>query len=169
MTDGIGIRISGRDQAFATLSDVAARTSNPLGLWQAIGVTVEASVQERFLAESGPDAQVWPKSLRPKLEGGKTLTDSARLMQSITSNATSDGVEIGTNVLYAAIHQFGGTITAKTEKGLRFAIGKGKDKRWAVKKSVTIPARPFLGIDNSDETQILDIATRWLEGAADAR
>ena len=103
------------------------------------------------------------------MEGGKTLVDSARLMQSITSNASDTGVEVGTNVLYAAIHQFGGTIRAKTSRGLRFKIGKGRDASWATRQSVTIPARPFLGIDAEDEAEIIQIATDWLTpGEADA-
>lgn len=48
-------------------------------------------------------------------------------------------VELGTNVRYAAIHQFGGVVRAKRGY-LTFRIGN----RWARKKQVTIPARPYM-------------------------
>lgn len=47
---------------------------------------------------------------------------------------------IGTNVIYAAIHEYGGTIYAKTGKYLRFPI----NGKWVSKKSVIIPERSFL-------------------------
>lgn len=168
--DGVGISIRGHEQGLAVLGALAARTANPRGLWENVGVYLETSTQQRFMEGRGPAGSVWPQSLRARLESGRTLIDSARLMQSITSNATDSGVEAGTNVIYAAIHQFGGTVRAKTAKGLRFRIGKGKDAPWATKQSVTIPPRPFLGVDEGDEAAILDIARDWIAGeAGDAR
>jgi phage virion morphogenesis protein len=166
MADGIRIEVKGTEQGLLALGEIAQRTANPRGLWAAIGVSLESSTQQHFLDESGPGGSVWPPSLRARMEGGKTLTDTARLMQSLTSNVTDDGVEHGTNVLYAAVHQFGATITAKTSKGLRFKTGRGANAQWATKQSVTIPARPFLGIDADDETRILLVATDWLAGEA---
>lgn len=69
---------------------------------------------------------------------------TGRLKSSI--NGTSQMVgnivtgKIGTNVVYAPIHEFGGVIRAKNSPYLRFKIGD----RWVSKKQVTIPARPFL-------------------------
>lgn len=49
---------------------------------------------------------------------------------------------IGTNVVYGAIHEFGGTITAKNASGyLRFPT---RDGGWASVKQVKMPARPYL-------------------------
>ena len=53
-------------------------------------------------------------------------------------------VEVGSNVVYAAIHQFGGR------------AGKGRRAR--------VPARPYLGIDERDRDAIVRIVTRTLEG-----
>ena len=58
---------------------------------------------------------------------------------------------VGTNVKYAATHQFGEpgrTIRARRKKYLRFQVGG----RWISKKKVriTIPARPFLGLSDED-------------------
>ena len=49
-------------------------------------------------------------------------------------------VLVGTHVIYAAIHEFGGTITAKNKPFLVFKV----DDQWVRVKSVTIPARPYL-------------------------
>jgi HK97 gp10 family phage protein len=43
-------------------------------------------------------------------------------------------------VVYAAIHEFGGMIVAKTAKALRFQI----DGKWIFTKKVMMPARPYL-------------------------
>ena len=71
------------------------------------------------------------------------LIDEGRLRASIAAEAITDNeVLIGTNVVYAAIHEFGGTITPKRAKYLRFywkEIGQ-----WVTTKKVTIPPRPYL-------------------------
>ncbi|MGH6879282.1 phage virion morphogenesis protein [Hypericibacter sp.] len=118
-----------------------------------IGGMLETSTQMRFERGIGPDGQAWRISLRAAEEHGRTLVDSARLLNSITHAASSNSVEVGTNVIYAAVHQFGATIMAKAGGFLRFMVGG----RWARKKSVTIPARPFLGIDNQDRDGIEQI------------
>jgi phage gpG-like protein len=72
----------------------------------------------------------------------KTLIDTARLMKSITYKEYSNRVEIGTNVVYGAIHQLGGK------------AGRGR--------KVTIPARPYLMVQDSDWTTIGEVVTRHL-------
>ena len=49
-------------------------------------------------------------------------------------------LHIGTNLVYAAIHEFGGVITPKKAKALSFEIGG----ELIFAKSVHIPARPYL-------------------------
>ena len=116
------------------------------------------STQRRFETGTAPDGSAWPASFRAGLVGGRTLVDTGRLVQSITHNAQDDGVQVGTNVLYAAIHQFGGVISAVSAKALSFLIG---DRR-VFARQVTIPARPFLGLDREDEDEIGLIARDWL-------
>lgn len=70
---------------------------------------------------------------------------SGRLRASIKPKVRKSGDtvrgEIGTNVIYARIHEMGGVITPKKTKALKFNIpGVG----WRTAKKVTIPARPFL-------------------------
>ncbi len=68
--------------------------------------------------------------------GKKTLIDKARLQNSITARAQSDRVVVGTNVIYARIHQLGGEA--------------GRNRK------VKIPARPYLLVQEEDWTPIKD-------------
>jgi phage gpG-like protein len=73
---------------------------------------------------------------------------TGHLKQSIRFKALTSGVMLGVmgtagdnaNVKYAAIHEFGGTITAKNADSLRFQI----NGEWIMVKSVTIPRRPYI-------------------------
>jgi phage virion morphogenesis protein len=144
----------------AALARAAEKAADLTPLMDQVGASLVASTQQRFFEQAGPDGTKWPASIRAKLTGGSTLIDTTNLEGSITHIPHRDSVEVGTNVVYAAIHQFGGTIRAKTAKGLRFKIGND----FVVRKSVTIPARPFLGIDAADAEEITQIATDWMDG-----
>jgi phage virion morphogenesis protein len=62
--------------------------------------------------------------------GKKTLIDRARLQNSVTTRAEADKVTVGTNLVYARIHQLGGMA--------------GKNRK------VKIPARPYLLVQDED-------------------
>ena len=101
----------------------------------ALGAGVRESTLERFKRSQGPDGRRWRSSIR------------------VHSDAS--GFAVGTNVKYAATHQFGEpgrTIRANRKKALRFQV----DGRWISKKQVhiTIPARPFLGLSDEDMQEI---------------
>lgn len=137
----------------------AARAADDLTpLMDRIGAALVASTQLRFEDQRSPAGVAWLRSRRAASVGGQTLVDSGRLRASITHRPARDRVEVGTNVIYAATHQFGAAIAAKTPKGLRFRIGNA----WVTKREVTIPARPFLGLDAGDREEIPAITTAWL-------
>lgn len=168
---GVRFDLSGKEAALETLGDALARTEDKRGLFDAIGAALVVSTQHRFETEVDPDGSPWPASLRKTLMGGRTLTDTAHLVQSMTHEATENSVAVGTNVIYAAIHQMGGTIRAKTSSGLRFrSPGNGG---WVTRLSVEMPRRAFLGLDDDDEAEISHLAADWLgaenEGGGDAR
>lgn len=120
-------------------------------LMDQIGQAMETTTHERFEGESGPDGVPWQKS---KKKTGKTLTEGGFLDDSITHKAGSDSVEIGTNKIYAGIHQFGGTIDL--EGGNAFGLGL------SFTRQITMPARPFLGIGGDDELTIGELAGDFL-------
>lgn len=153
---GVRIEIVGAEAAIAALAAAAGALTNARPLYDHIGAAMVAATQQRFLDEAGPDGSPWPMSLRAAMEGGKTLTDTAFLRNSQTHEASDTGVAFGTNAIYGAIHQLGGVIRAKTPKGLRFR--SGRNGGWTTKQEVTIPARPFLGVDAEDEKIIERLA-----------
>lgn len=108
-----------------------------------------ASTKERFVDETDPESNKWKKGVK---NGGQTLTLSGLLRRSITNKSDDKTAEIGTNRIYAGIHQFGGVITAKKAKYLRFKI----NGREVFAKSVVIPARPFLGVSETDKEAVKD-------------
>lgn len=151
---GISIRIEGDRELVAKLSAAAARLEHPRGMWEEIGFRQVLATQLRFEAERDPDGNRWPASIRVLTEGGKTLTDSGALRNSIKHEASDTGVAVGTNAIQAAVHQFGATIRAKSDAGLSFRIGEN----WITKDSVEIPRRAFLGLSVDDEQEVIEIA-----------
>ncbi|MBW7997522.1 MAG: phage virion morphogenesis protein [Candidatus Glassbacteria bacterium] len=117
------------------------------------GETIINQTQARFDSERGPDGKPWPESARVKRFGGKVLTDTARLRNSLSKRADGDKVIVGTNVVYAAIHQAGGEIKAKRKPRLVFNI-PGVGIRTA--KKVKIPARPYMGFSPEDRRELAE-------------
>lgn len=133
------------------------------GVMNAIAEGLRTSTVERFRSEESPDGHKWEPSIRAQQKGGKTLTKTTALKTSIKSQADESGLAVGTNLVYAATHQYGDerTIRAKNSKYLRFQIGD----RWVSVPSVrvNIPARPFLGISEQDNREIQDILEEIFE------
>ena len=131
----------------AALARMVAALADPSAAMDQIGRYLVASTLRRFERERAPDGSPWLRSARALAEGGQTLTDTGRLRGSIAHTVTDGGraVEVGSNVIYAAIHQFGGR------------AGRGRKAK--------LPARPYLGIDERDRTNILLIVSRALERA----
>lgn len=131
-------------------------------LMDAIGTGVAGSTHLRFVSQSDPEGGSWT-ALNPGYAAGKRnsriLTESGRLRDSINARSSKNEARVGTNLVYAAIHQFGGTITPKSSSHLFFRIGGVP----VAAKSVTIPARPYLGISADDETMIADVVFAFID------
>lgn len=148
-----------QDQASAGLERLERRLGDLTPVMDAVGALLVAGTERRFDTQRAPDGTPWPPSIRAQLVSGQTLTDTARLRGSITHEAFRDRVEVGTNVVYAAPHQFGATIRPKSAKALTFNIpGVG----WVSVKEVTIPRREFLGVDREDEDEVLGLVEDML-------
>jgi phage gpG-like protein len=128
-------------------------------LFDEIGAGLVDSVQHRFLTGTGVDGNPWKISWRARMQGGETLRDTGRLMNSYTHNVLSSGVEVGTDVAYAPHLHYGATILPKNGQYITFAVG-GQYRK--VKQSI-IPPRTQLGLDAEDEVMVLDIVGSFID------
>ncbi|MFE3838885.1 phage virion morphogenesis protein [Pseudogemmobacter sonorensis] len=159
---GVQFRVDFQDlgiaEGFASIADGAEDLTD---LMDMIGsVLINGAIDRISSTNVAPDGVPWPVSLRAKEDGGKTLHDSGLLMRSITSEAAPREVVVGSNLIYAGVHQTGATITAKTAKGLSFTLANGES---VVVGSVTIPARPYLGISEAEKATIQDVAVVFFD------
>ncbi len=161
--------------AQGALSAIAIRARHPRPAMDAIGGAMVASTLMRFETETAPSGAPWKPSRRALKTGGKTLTRRGHLRSSLTHAASDDAVDWGSNMAYAAIHQRGGTVEryARSQEifqrynaltgAFRFATrSRANFSRWVTigAGAVTIPARPYLGVDDSDQAEVV----RILEG-----
>ncbi|MDX2094359.1 MAG: phage virion morphogenesis protein [Alphaproteobacteria bacterium] len=160
--DGASIRYHG-DKKILKLLDKLVSPQMRQQLLDAIAAYGVSSTHQRFLDQTGPDGVKWKKSRRAESTGGQTLRLTARLFQSLVSEATPTSAAWGTNVAYAGIHQLGGVIKAKSAEFLTF---RGLNGGFTRVKQVVIPARPYLGISAMDSDRIDRIAGDWVEGMA---
>lgn len=109
-------------------------------LLEDVGGELETSTVMRFESNIAPDGTPWTPSQRALDTGSPTLVDSTRLRDSIHYEVFDDALELGSNVVYAAIHQAGGEI--------EFSMGH----------TVEMPERAFLGLSDNDNEAVLSIA-----------
>lgn len=171
---GARITVGFNDQDTVTrLRRLGALMVNTTPMMRAVGVVLVRNTEDRFDSSKAPDGTPWV-ALNPAYaaikRGPRILVASGMLRRSITFAAGQNNVVIGSNRIYAAVHQFGGVIKAKTPNGLRFFLGgsgpnlpagKGKKSNAGVKievkvMSVRIPARPYLGINATDERDVIE-------------
>lgn len=146
------------------LARMAAQGQSPRPIWEAIGQYGESSTRLRFKNQAGPDRRRWVPSIRAQVSGpGRTLIHKARLLRSISHRADNNGAEWGTNVIHAGVHQFGAVIKAKSAGALRFRLPGGG---FATVKQVTIPARPYLGVNAEDGREMLALGHDAVDLAA---
>lgn len=86
-----------------------------------------SELAEQFQNSTDPYGFPWEKSERAIREAGQTLVDQTHLRDSFSVQKIKNGVIIGSNMVYAAIHQFGG----KTGRGHK----------------TTLPSRAMLPVD----------------------
>lgn len=83
---------------------------------------------------------------KKNLTGGHPLhVRTGRLRSSVHFKTARRGskvtAQVGTDVVYGAVHEFGAKIVPSHAKFLKFQVKPGE---WRTAKSVTIPARPWL-------------------------
>lgn len=144
----IGFELSG-DRALNDFLDLLiTRAKSPKKFYDRVGKKLLASTQDRYLVEKDPKGNKW-KSLSPSYKNSAKKRNSAYpdsillltgdMFKSLDYEANFDGLSIGSDVVYAATHQY------------------GDDSR-------NIPARPFLGISDADERIIYTEMFDFLQG-----
>lgn len=134
---GVGIRFKINDVASKrVLSNLLHMNTFPL--MDEIGSILDSNAFNRMQQGIDPEGNRWEPSQRAIREGGQTLIDHEHLRDSITHIAASDGnsVEHGTDMIYGPPQHFGGQV--------------GRNR------SVTLVARPFIGVSADDEGDIAD-------------
>jgi len=148
-------------QAVSAFDQAAAAADDLTPLMDDIGaVLVNAAVERIATTNESPDGVVWPKSLRAKEVGGPTLHDSGLLMRSINAEAGPRQVRVGSNMIYAGVHQTGRTIRPVSAGALSFTLPNGQR---VMAGEVTIPARPYLGVSPEDVNTIIDVTTVFFD------
>lgn len=154
-------------QAVAAFRRLSRLMDDTTPVMDKIGKGLVDGVKNRFQAGVSPEGAPWAK-LNPVYASGKRgagiLRETNALMNSMTSRPGRDQVIVGTNRIQAAVHQFGATITPKAGQFLIFRMGG----RMAIARSVTLPARPYLGISADDVLMIGDVLDGFLGRAIGA-
>lgn len=105
------------------------------GVRREIGEYFIGEVQDNLDGQKLADGSAMPQSKAAIKRPGKTLIDHRHLYESYVYQLRGGGVEVGSALVYAAIHHFGGE-TGRA--GHRF----------------TLPARPVLGIGPRQEAAL---------------
>lgn len=112
-----------------------------------IGTVVESQTRRRLADEKeAPDGSAWEpltaawQQRKAQKSSGGLLEYEGKLIDSIASEVSGDTVEIGSHLIYAAIHQMGGE-----------PVGK------------PIPARPYLGLSGDNENELREVISAWLD------
>ncbi|MCB0252571.1 MAG: phage virion morphogenesis protein [Anaerolineae bacterium] len=134
----------------AALKQLADKSANMQPAMEGVAQVTKSNILFGFRGSVSPYGRRW---LPLKLRKGEPLVDTGTLRSSITLRSTKSTAEIGTNKIQAPIHQFGGVIRAKHAPFLVFKTPTG----YAKKKSVRIPARPFMPIRSGR----LDLPKDW--------
>ena len=112
-----------------------------------LSITEGAFQQETDPATGDRWPDLAPSTKRQRAKIGKwpgriLQMSAAGLSASIQPDVGDDYAQVGTNKVYAAIHQFGGK------------AGRNRE--------TTIPARPYLGLSNTDKDVIVEIISQHL-------
>lgn len=154
------------------LADIRSRGGNLKPLMQDIGEEMARVVERNFAVGGRPEA--WPASARSRRDAGKPLSDTGRLRRSITVESDRTSAQVGTNVKYARIHQFGGRTSPHTIRPVNgralFWPGAKHPVKAVHHPGSAITARPFLVLTDGDLVRIERIAEAFIrEGADHAR
>ena len=147
------------------LSDIAP-------LMQDIGEYMVKSTNDHFASGSDPDGKPWAPRTQTTLDAYAARKDkpgprpligpTKSLSGTISYEAGADDVSWGSNMIYAAVQQFGAEAGAF---GARMGVNKKGRRFFMPIPWGNIPARRFLGVGKEDQAALIEIVEEYLEGA----
>lgn len=155
---GVNIEFNIQDALDAMLH-IEAAIDDMSGLFEHMGEVLLDIHEARFNAQESPDGipwqalSPWYQESKPK-QKDKILTLDGNLRSTLHWQIEGNTLLFGTNLIYGAIHQFGGTI--KPVKGNALNVAG------CPVKQVVIPARPWLGISAQDKLHLVDVVREHL-------
>ena len=184
MAELISLRIDDRDLQRAFKRKLK-ECDDLTPLMRRLTAVMADSVEENFEQEGRPRwAALRPSTIKSRARKGnwpgRILQQRGRLAASIVTDHTRDSGRIGTNVAYAGIHQFGGTIkqsarmrimhftqakSGKIGKGDRFSkASKASYGRRTMGKAydIKMPTRPFLSFTDDDLKRMRRMAEEYV-------
>ena len=144
----IEIKIDNKE-VLTRLQELASRGENLRPLMKNIAGIMATATEDNFKNEGRPDKWVdlseTTKKQRQKIGKypGQILQVSGQLASSVSTAYDDNSAVIGSNLVYAAIHQLGGQT--------------GKNKK------TTIPARAYLKLTDDNFEEIFDEINKFLE------
>lgn len=168
---------------FGRIAASGGLTPPVLPLSQAVGRVLAqilvSDVKARFDVSRAPDGTPWRPLKRPRPDGSsKPLLDTGQLRASITAESDETGITVGTTRAGAALHQYGGTVTAPNGRPLEIPLTRqakragrsGRLRRpgkippttgsphepghFLLVHRYVVPARPFLGVSDEAARQV---------------
>ncbi len=149
----------------AALARIAAAMTKLTPVMQDIGEALIESTKGRFATGVDPDGNPWAPKSPVTIEAYRARGDSVSfrpligptraLSTTIHYLAGADRVEVGSSRIQAAVMQGGAA------KGAFGRTARGAPIPWG-----RIPARPFIGLSDTDRTAIVDIVDEWLQRVA---
>ena len=139
-------------KAQSQLEQIAKQLQQPRKLYGLLGETLKKIHDQRFKDQRSPDGKKWeplsPKYAAYKIRKGKgkrILKFDGALSERTAYNYDDQGVEFGSPMKYARVHQYGSNKSSGRGSGIK--------------------PRPWLGVSNEDENLLLDKATAHLSRA----
>lgn len=148
------------------LTAISEKSKNMNDLTKKIANDMKTKVDFCFRLQKDSNGNPWIKSKRAIKDNGKTLQSKGQLKNSISVRNDDTSATVGTNLKYAKTMQFGakkhsfGYAVANVKAFTRKNGQKVKaHQRYVILPWGNIPARPFLGLSNSQKATYL----KWLK------
>lgn len=164
-------------QTRADIGRILGLLQNPTQALDDIGEYLIVSTKGRFGTGTAPDGTKWkdnsPITLSRKKDTRPLHGESGRLGREILKFVDQAEVEVGSNLIYAAVQQFGAKMGefgrySQLSRRTKYAEGDWRRNAGTVKGFPIpwgdIPARPFLGLSAEDVRAVLDIVQEHIEG-----